>query len=52
MPTLSQSMVLPQYNRMQGIITRNNRYKLIIDKLAYNPISMPISGVATISQFS
>ena len=37
---------------MQGIITRNNKYKPIIDKLAYNPISMLISGVATISQFS
>ena len=42
-------MVLPQYYQMQGIITQNNRYKLIIDKLAYNPISTLISGVATIS---
>ena len=37
---------------MQGITTQNNRYKLIIDKLAYNPISMLISDVSTISQFS
>ena len=37
---------------MQGIITQNNKYKLIIDKLAYNPISTLISGVSTISQFS
>ena len=37
---------------MQGIITQNNRYKLVIDKLSYNPISTLISGVATISQFS
>ena len=37
---------------MQGIDTRNNRYKLIIDKLAYNPISTLINGVATISQIS
>ena len=35
---------------MQGIITQNNSYKLIIDKLAYNPISTHISGISTISQ--
>ena len=37
---------------MQGIVTRNNRYKLIIDKLAYNPISTLLSVFSTISQFS
>ena len=37
---------------MQGIDAQNSRYKPIIDKLAHNPISMLISGISTISQFS
>ena len=45
-------MVLPQYNQTQGIITQNNKYKAVINKLVYKPISTPVSGISTINQFS
>ena len=45
-------MVLPQNNRTKGIGTRNNRCKLVIDKLTNNPISTLICGIPTVSYLS
>ena len=45
-------MVLPQNNRTKGIVTRNNRCKLIIDELTNNPISTLICGIPTVSHLS
>ena len=45
-------MVLPQNNQTKGIVTQNNRCKLVIDKLTNNPISTLIYGVPTVSHLS
>ena len=45
-------MVLPQNNQTKGIVTRNNRCKLIINEPTNNPILTLICGIPMISHLS